>query len=242
MNTYYNLFQNKDFSDLKDIIENSKKITFEAKLALQKLIKEKYSDSDLSSNTIQLLNSLTEKDSNEIKSLKFLNYLGIDLFKNNNELTIRKSKSAKRRDFWSIFLSSFMLLFLFISIKYWVEISISGFKLSESISAIIFTVMGITGFKFLIDTIDRIIFYKKLYISKTSEKIILNFKSKNEIKHIELPLSSTLEIQDQDSENIVLLGIKNNSEFLTILEYKNIQTLARETLISLTEKFNTELV
>ncbi len=239
MNTYSKLFENKELPEIKNIIDNTESLTYEAKLALQKIITEKYSDNNyISSEKIQNLNSSLESDDNNIKSLRYLNYIGIDLFKENDKITVRKSNSAKIRDFWGIFLSSFMIIFLLLSIYYRAKFFLSEFQLSGFISAIIITSIGILGLILFLKTLDRITFYKDFFITKTNDNIIINQKHNKDLNRKRFPTSSKLYIQHSDNEDIITLVLRNDTENINIIGFKDINSISLKSLENMVNQFN----
>ena len=239
MNTYYKLFENKELPEIKNIIDNSKNLTYEAKLALQEIIIKKYSDNNyISSEQIQNLNSLIESDDNKIKSLRYLNFIGIDLFKENDKKTIKKSNSAKKRDFWGIFFSSVMLIFLLFSLESWVKFFLSEFQLSVFISSIIFTSIGILGFILFLKIIDRITFYKDFFITKTNDNLIINQKLNKDLNLKKFPVNSILQLQYSDNEDITTLILRNNNEYINILGFKGINLISLKSIENMVNQFN----
>lgn len=95
MNSFYKSFKGKTNEDLRDLASDCDQMSLDSKLALQKLIQERNVEGFYSQELVDKLNKCNEEDINEIRSLKYLNWLGIDLYKEENAKIIRKSKSSK---------------------------------------------------------------------------------------------------------------------------------------------------
>ena len=131
MTTYYDIYQNKEVTELIDLLDNCSALTLDARMALQQLIKNKHINV-FSELQVQSLEKSINNDLNDIKALKYLNWLNIDLFEfDDNNIFIKKSKSANSRNLWGILLGSFMLIFLLISILLWLNIFKTGIEMSK---------------------------------------------------------------------------------------------------------------
>lgn len=211
-------------------------MTLDSKLALQKLIDERKSKGDFATGMIENLNSSIESDYSELKSLNYLNWLGIDLFEDGSIKSIKRSNSSKLSRLFEIIISSVMILFFFISLYFWVDIIKFEFEILKLIVALILTTIGGFGLAILLRIIDRISFYKGFLIQKDSSKVMLKYKPNMRIEQHDFSLQTKLSVINTD--NITLLNIGDNQNQRTVLKYKNLGTNGLESLKGMVDKFN----
>jgi hypothetical protein len=236
MIAYYKSFKDKDINDLRDFVDNCSKLTLDAKLALQRIIQEDYNNGEFNENQVSSLDNSINESISEIKSLKLLKSLGIDLFDENGIKSIKKSNASVHSRINGIIFSSVLILFFFASLMFWVDIITVEFEIPKLIIAIIFTLIGGYGLAILLRILDRLTFYKGFLIQKDNSKIMLRYKPNLGLEQFDYSLEAKLEIESD--EYVTSLNINDNQSIRTVLRFKNLGTADKASLDTMVEKFN----
>jgi len=234
MNNHYQAYKEKNKSEINDLLDNSNELTLEAKLGLQKIVEENSTKFDTSQ--INHLQQEIEKDRASIKSLKKLNWLGIDLYEEKGALTIRKSRSANIRDFFGILIGTLLSTGLFVSFVFWRDIIVNEIGVFNLLMAVLLSIIGLYGFSLIFKTIDRIYFYRYFLISKTINDIVVNIHTKQGLEIHSLSTDSKLEITING--NGIILAIKDHSKKIELIKFKKLGFELQKVLAAFTEKFN----
>ena len=236
MTTYYDIYQNKEVPELIELLDNCSALTLDARMALQQLIKDKHINV-FPELQVQPLEESINNDLNDIKYLKYLNGLNIDLFEfGEHNIIIKKSNSANSRNLWGVLLGSFMLIFLLISILLWVNIFKTGIEMSKIYSAIFFSTIGVFGALLLIKALDRIIFYSGFMIQKNNDRIILKYRPNMQLEEFEFSSGSQLKIKYIDDNAVLYVAYDNESKH--ILNFNDLTFQSMESLNSMIDRFN----
>lgn len=221
-------YSSKSYNEINSILKSHESLTIEAKLTLKKVIDEKSNSEDFEQTDIEALSNSINEDLKKIQNLDYLHWIGINLFTENENLIIKKSKSAKSRDSWSIFLGIFLGLFFFFSTYFWADIVKNGFEISKFITSAILTSIGILGFVLLVKTFNRIMDYKGFMLLKNKDGLLLNYRPNLTLEKEQFPNDTILSIKENEKNTEVLINNKNKT--LKILSYKDLEYSHLETL------------
>lgn len=129
-----------------------------------------------------------------------------------------------------------MILFLFTSLSFWVELVKVEFKAGTLVIALILTVIGGFGLAILIRIIDRMIFYKSLLIRKDSSRISLEYKPDRGLVQYNYSPGAKLSVVTNSETTLLNIGEDDNQR--TIIKFKKLGTISIESLKGMAEIFN----
>lgn len=236
MDIYYNTYIEKNITDINSLLENSNQLTLGAKISLQRVIHEKFSENEFDPEYIAELKNSIEQDNSKTSNLKRLSWLGIDLYENTEGSIIQKSKSALTRDILAIILGSILFLLVFPSIASWTYIAKFGLEISKLIPACLMSIAGIIGFSLLVRTIDRISFFNGFSLKKANGRIYLNHNPGFNAQFDEFSSEATLMVVENGSNSTLV--ISDNSTKQEVLKFKNLSLVHQNALNTMVEKFN----
>lgn len=237
MNIYSIQYEELDSKDLKRILEESESLVLPAKKALVKRLEEFPEKDDFEPTKIDALKLSIEKETQEIKNLEYLDWLGLGVLEKPEEIVIKRNKMAKSRDRWAIFLGVSLSLFLLPAIGSFVDM-FNEYVASKLIVAVILGVIGGYGAGLLIKALDRSLSLKKFRLRKNAREIILKSSPETYIKEATYPLSTTLTTRQSNGDIFLVLKTIEDETPIDLIKFSKLEPVLLDTLQDITVKFN----
>jgi hypothetical protein len=172
MNIYSIQYEELDSKDLRRILNESECLVLPAKKALVKRLEEYPEQEDFDSEKIKVLKQSIEEETEQIKNLEYMDWLGLGIIEKPDEIFIKRNKMAKSRDRWAIFLGILLTLNLFPAIQSWFELfSGDKFATPQAVKAVILSILGaFFGLRLLVRALDRVLSMKKFRLRKKQKR------------------------------------------------------------------------
>ncbi len=237
MNIYSVQYKELDSKDLKRILSESEALVLPAKKALVKTLEEYPENDDFEQDKIDGLKLSIEKETEEIKNLEYLDWLGIGVLEKPDEIVIKRNKMAKSRDRIAIIVGILLALFLLPAIGSAFEM-VAKFEVSKFISAVLLGIIGGYGTALLVKALDRSMSLKKFRLRKNNREIILKSSPETYIKSETYPLDTKLTTRQSNGDTYLSLQNNNGDAPVDLIKFSKLEPVLLETLEDIAVKFN----
>jgi len=236
MNIYSIQYEPLDSKDLKRILNSHEDLVLPAKKALATHLENFPEKEEFDQSKIDSLKSLIAKETEEVKNLEYLDWLGLGVIEKPDEIVIKRNKMAKSRDRWAITIGIILSIFLLPAIGSAFDM-LDKFAASKLVSTAILGFLGGYGASLLIKSLDRSMSLKKFRLRKNSREVILRSSPETKLERESFPLDSKLAIRQVNGDTYLVL--KNGEEPpIDIILFNKLEPVLKETLEYIMEKFN----
>jgi hypothetical protein len=236
MESWYKSYSKKSLLELQNLLKDNAQLTIQAKIALKKVIENKYEVTEFNEDLFQNLSTSIDLEIFKIESLDYLNKLGIDFYEENGIKFIRKSKIADKRDSWSILIGILLFSSTIPAIQQWIKIFHSEGGIISIIIALILSAIALIGMELLYIAINRIFFYKKFEIINDGGSIQLNYNPNFSLE--KEVFSSEAKLRAAEIDKKITLIIDDDKTSVNVLSFKELDFVLLGSLNSMIVKFN----
>ncbi len=237
MNIYSIQYEDLDSKDLRRILNESECLVLPAKKALVKCLEEHPDKNEFDSNKIEDLKLSIEKETEDIKNLEYLDWLGLGVIEKPDEIFIKRNKMAKSRDRLAIIIGIVLSLFLLPAIGSFFDM-FKEFETSKLLSTVILGILGGYGAGLLVKAIDRSMSLKKFRLRKNSLELILKSSPETYIKNETYSLDTKLTTRQSNGDTYLVLQQSNGEDPIDLIKFSKLEPVLLETLEDITIKFN----
>jgi hypothetical protein len=237
MNIYSIQYEELDSKDLRRILNESECLVLPAKKALVKRLEEYPEQEDFDSEKIKVLKQSIEEETEQIKNLEYMDWLGLGIIEKPDEIFIKRNKMAKSRDRWAITVGIVLSLFLFPSIGSLLDM-FADFAAGKLVSTVITGVLGGYGVALLIAALDRSMSLKRFRLRKNARELILKSSPETYIKDETYPLDTKLTTRQSNGDTFLVLQQSNGEAPVDLIKFSKLEPVLLQTLEDITVKFN----
>jgi hypothetical protein len=238
MNIYSIQYKDLDSKDIRRILNDYEALVLPAKKALLKHIEEFPEKEEFNPNKIDALKVSIAEETERIKNLEYLDWLGIGVLEKPDEIFIKRNKMAKSRDRWAIFIGVFLTIFFLLPAIGSFFDMLNEFEASKLISTAILGIIGGLGTALLVKSLDRSLSLKKFRLRKNSREIILKSSPETYIKNETYPLDTQLITKQFNGDIYLALQQGNGEVTIDLIKFSKLEPVLLQTLEDITVKFN----
>lgn len=170
---YINIYKEKEPEEIKIILEGIDELSYEAKTALHQFLLEKPEGLEVNNEQLEELKTSYQAEDDDINSLKYLPNLGFKIEGGMNELSLKRTKSARFVDIIGIIVGIALLMVMIPAIGYWQKIISEGVDMLTLVWAIINSIIGVFGLVLFTKALYRFIEYSSFLIQKQGSMITI---------------------------------------------------------------------
>lgn len=237
MNIYSIQYKDLNSKDIRRILSDHEDLVLPAKKALVKHIEEFPEKEDFDQEKVDAVKLAIEKETQEIKNLQYLDWLGIGVLEKPDEIVIKRNKMAKTRDRIAIIVGILLAFILLPAIGSAFEM-FAKFEASKFVSTVLLGIIGGYGVGLLVKALDRSMSLKKFRLRKNSREIILKSSPESYIKSETYPLETKLTTRQSNGDIFLVLQKGNNEAPIDLIKFSKLEPVLLETLEDITIRFN----